>query len=485
MSTTEWIVKKLGEAGIKVAETPEKGRHCIAARDFAQGSVILEADPEIDAPFGGDISTHCSNCYKCLPGGVDFETASPDVPPPPEYRCPACKAVYYCSEECRTEHWRRIHHKECNAIGSLTEMSIIIERVLNLGVDWEFLRPAPSFDPKQMSEEYTSMFESLRTAMAGYEGFEAPDDKTLFLLTETINNNAFAIEDSATNPAGTGVYILASLFSHSCVANTSRAFRGKTLFILASCDIKAGEEITVTYSSNIFNTVNKRREELYSHYGFTCACPRCAAEADESSAYYKKISGGLIPSEEAVIPLEALTQVRDALIKKADAEDYKGEHDLIATIIPPGAEIPESYISCLSFAFIIEKACVACNRLGLSEDELYYTKLYGKCSECKYTHKHNTHKAGKQLQPHKKQYTDHFTCTSICIPIHFLNIFLVCFSSFLFEEYTHLRKHFYKLWKHLLQYGKVRRGDRALQGRRRGVQGHPPPRLCCPRNYQR
>lgn len=382
MDTFEWIVKELEKAGIKVEETPEKGRHCIAARNFPVGSTILAVEPEIDAPFGNDASTHCSYCYKCLPF-VDFNAIDPDVPPPAEYRCPGCKAVFYCSEECRKSHWRHVHHKECNAINSLSEMSIIIERVLNLGVDWRFLRPAPTFDAGNMSEEYTTMFESLRSAMSSYENFVAPDDKTLYLLTETINNNAFAIEDSATNPAGTGIYLVASLFSHSCVANTSRAFRNKTLYVLATSDIKAGDEITVTYSSNIFNDVEKRREELYNHYGFVCSCARCAAESDRTSEYFKRISGGCIPPQEEIIPLSAIAQVKDALVKKADAEDYKGEHTLIATLIPPGVEIPESYISCLDFAFIVERMCVACNRLGISKDELYYTKLYGKCSECK------------------------------------------------------------------------------------------------------
>lgn len=465
METIDWITKELAKAGIEVKETQEKGRHCVAAKDFPVGSIILAVDPEIDAPFGNDVSNHCSYCYKCLPT-VDFASVDPDVPPEPEYRCPGCKAVFYCSEECRVKHWKHIHHKECNAINAISEMSIIIERVLNLNVDWRFLRPAPTFDPKNMSEEYTAMFDSLRSAMSQYENFVLPDNDTLYLLTETINNNAFAIEDSATNPAGTGIYLLASLFSHSCVANTSRAFRNKTLFVLATNDIKKGEEITVTYSSNIFNTVEKRREELYDHYGFRCNCTRCAAESDHSSEYYKIISGGCIPQQEAVIPLNAIAQVKDALVKKADAEDYKGEHALIAMIIPPGSNIPESYISCLDFAFIIEKMCVACNRLGISEDELFYTKLYGKCSECKYIYIYDSH-SFDNIVPHS-----------------FLYIFFFM-NRFLIKKYTHCGKHPYKLRESLLQHEEIRRSHRALQERRGSVQDYPSSGLCRPCHHQR
>ena len=375
------VIEKLGEFGIKVEESPEKGRYCVAAKHFNKGDLILVAEPDAEAPFLSALATHCCNCYKVLPPDYDGNAPTdPETPPERKVYCPGCRYFNYCSEECRAAHWRKEHCKECQYIAAIPEMSILLERMLHNGCDWQFLRTSANYRPEGVnSPDYVELFDDFRKNVTNTE---IPSNEILYLMAETINNNAFAIEDVETGTAGTGVYILASLFSHSCITNTSRTFRDKKLYILASSDIEPGEEITVTYSSCFIEDTATRREELRKSYGFKCMCPRCVGEDDTSSDYYKKVSGAYIP-QDAPISLEKMKAIRPAVTEKETAEDYKGALALVEDLIPVGTDIPEVYFPSLAFGFLVERACVVSNRLGFLEDELYFTKLYVKCSTCK------------------------------------------------------------------------------------------------------
>lgn len=376
------VIEKLSEYGIKVEESAEKGRYCVAAKKFAKGDLILIAEPDAESPFLSALPTHCCNCYKVL--APDYEGNAPTDPAtPPEHKvyCPGCRYFNYCSEECRAAHWKKEHCKECQYIAAIPEMSILLERMLNNGCNWQFLRTSANYNPEKISDDYIELFADFRKNVKNIE--KIPDDATLYLMAETINNNAFAIEDVETGTAGTGVYILASLFSHSCITNTSRTFRDKKLYIIAAADIEVGEEITVTYSSCFIEDAETRREELKKSYGFKCMCPRCVGEDDTSSDYFKKVSGAYIPLN-AEISLERLKALRPVVTEKETAEDYVGALEAIEELIPVGTEIPEVYVPSLAFGFVIERACVVSNRLSEYEDELYFTKLYIKCSTCKY-----------------------------------------------------------------------------------------------------
>lgn len=375
------IIEKLSEFGIKVEESDEKGRYCVAAKKFNKGDLILVAEPDAESPFLSALATHCCNCYKVLP--PDYEGNAPTDPEtPPEHKvyCPGCRYFNYCSEECRVEHWKKEHSKECQYITTIPEMSILLERILTNGCNWRFLRTSANYNPEKISDDYIELFNDFRKNVKNIENI--PDNSTLYLIAETINNNAFAIEDVETGTAGTGVYILASLFSHSCITNTSRTFRDKKLFIIAAADIEPGEEITVTYSSCFIEDAETRREELRKSYGFKCMCPRCVGEDDKSSEYFKKVSGEYIPKD-AEISLEKLKAARPVITEKETAEDFGGALKIIEELIPVGTEIPEVYIPSLAFGFVVERACVVSNRLADYESELYYTKLYIRCSTCK------------------------------------------------------------------------------------------------------
>jgi import receptor subunit TOM20 len=68
------------------------------------------------------------------------------------------------------------------------------------------------------------------------------------------------------------------------------------MHLVATRDIKAGDEITVSYidasvhdDENVFQARYRRRKELVRGWRFACQCDRCAREAPSSSAGEKEI----------------------------------------------------------------------------------------------------------------------------------------------------------------------------------------------------
>eukprot|EP00929_Paragymnodinium_shiwhaense_P085556 TRINITY_DN45971_c0_g1_i2.p1 TRINITY_DN45971_c0_g1~~TRINITY_DN45971_c0_g1_i2.p1 ORF type:complete len:424 (-),score=82.73 TRINITY_DN45971_c0_g1_i2:74-1345(-) len=88
--------------------------------------------------------------------------------------------------------------------------------------------------------------------------------------------------------AGGGLWLLASLFNHSCLGNVNITYaysgfnvadgRPDMLVARAAVRIAKGEELCHTYIYP-FETVTERRGRLERSYGFVCGCDRCALEA--------------------------------------------------------------------------------------------------------------------------------------------------------------------------------------------------------------
>ncbi|CAM6049142.1 unnamed protein product [Sphagnum compactum] len=74
-----------------------------------------------------------------------------------------------------------------------------------------------------------------------------------------------------------GLWWLPSFINHSCMPNTSQILVGRALFIFASRDLQAGEEITRSYF-DIFQPLQQRRDLSTKGWGFVCHCLRCKLE---------------------------------------------------------------------------------------------------------------------------------------------------------------------------------------------------------------
>eukprot|EP01018_Ginkgo_biloba_P038378 Gb_10639 [translate_table: standard] len=73
-----------------------------------------------------------------------------------------------------------------------------------------------------------------------------------------------------------GLWILPAFVNHSCSPNSSRLHIGDTLFLHASRDLKAGDELTFAYF-DVLVPLGIRRE-LCKTWSFVCRCHRCELE---------------------------------------------------------------------------------------------------------------------------------------------------------------------------------------------------------------
>lgn len=79
---------------------------------------------------------------------------------------------------------------------------------------------------------------------------------------------------------GGGIWLRASMANHSCLFNAARSHVGDLIILRATKPIAAGEEILINYTSN--DNYELRQVLLEQQWGFTCDCPCCKAESEDS-----------------------------------------------------------------------------------------------------------------------------------------------------------------------------------------------------------
>ncbi|XP_067884766.1 histone-lysine N-trimethyltransferase SMYD5 [Heterodontus francisci] len=87
------------------------------------------------------------------------------------------------------------------------------------------------------------------------------------------------------NCEGSGLYILQSCCNHSCDPNAETSFPENNflLHLTALRDIKAGEEVCITYLDCCQRDRSRhtRHRILRENYLFVCSCPKCVAQAGD------------------------------------------------------------------------------------------------------------------------------------------------------------------------------------------------------------
>jgi hypothetical protein len=80
-------------------------------------------------------------------------------------------------------------------------------------------------------------------------------------------------------PVRNGFWIHASYLNHSCLPNSVRTFLGDVLFLRATHDISAGEEITSQYVAPEL-ILEDRQQKYKGSWGFECDCHLCQTDRD-------------------------------------------------------------------------------------------------------------------------------------------------------------------------------------------------------------
>jgi SET and MYND domain-containing protein len=88
----------------------------------------------------------------------------------------------------------------------------------------------------------------------------------------------------ADSSSGSALYLLASLYNHSCEPNVNVMFPNNDAVAVftAARHIAAGEQLHITYT-DVEQEADVRQEYLAFAYGFNCQCVRCQEEGGAGS----------------------------------------------------------------------------------------------------------------------------------------------------------------------------------------------------------
>lgn len=232
-------------------------------------------------------------------------------------RCSVCKSMYYCGRECQLADWRRGHKfGECKTYEYERQLASADPDTpdssnQNNGRKWirdydtaclllrlyliAHHKPSrlsrrtecPPFDRQRSFDDLMSNRDAVNKHQkrmdifdqlsAMYERARVPIRRELlFDVFCRMYVNGFSIMTPSLFEIGRAVYVLASMFDHSCVPNAVTVFNGIHIQVrtLRSVDITK-EPILISYL-NVLVSPQKRVETLTNHYYFTCQCERCA-----------------------------------------------------------------------------------------------------------------------------------------------------------------------------------------------------------------
>lgn len=186
---------------------------------------------------------------------------------------------------------------------------------LNLHEDTRAERLAPT---RQLLKELTGRAKYL-------DGFPvtAADVEANLRIISIFHANAFELDGNIQ-----ALFLTISRINHSCIPNAERESALTSggeghMTIRATRDIKAGEEITMSYH-DVHIPRSKRQANYQRIWNFVCACPACDEEDDtlvDSRAH-----------ERAIVELAALNAMREKRWGYSDLE-------LIAKVFGPGRRL--------------------------------------------------------------------------------------------------------------------------------------------------
>eukprot|EP01018_Ginkgo_biloba_P000819 Gb_23533 [translate_table: standard] len=116
-------------------------------------------------------------------------------------------------------------------------------------------------------------------AIEKLEAINAREEDLEKRIIDILRLNAFGGEISVENPIEgecTGLWILPSFLNHSCLPNATKLLIGEAMFVHATRDIRAAEEIGIEYFDALAPFAE--RSEKSRRWGFTCNCKRCNLE---------------------------------------------------------------------------------------------------------------------------------------------------------------------------------------------------------------
>ncbi|XP_041057446.1 SET and MYND domain-containing protein 5 isoform X2 [Carcharodon carcharias] len=321
-----------------------KGKGLFASKDIRKGETIFVEQPIVSAQFLWNALYKYKACDYCM---RSLETAEENscrlsgnpnlILPHPEQcsvrkelldTCPACQELY-CSVECRQaalkqyhqalclgpskddpqhplnklqEGWRNMHYPPETASIMLMARMVAMVKQGQLETLRQLFTKAlyeDSLNRWFTPEGFRSLFalvgtngqgigtSSLSQWVHGCDALQLPAQarEELDGFIDQLYKDIEKESGEFLNCEGSGLYILQSCCNHSCDPNAETSFPENNflLHLTALRDIKAGEEVCITYLDCCQRERSRhtRHRILRENYLFICSCPKCVAQAGD------------------------------------------------------------------------------------------------------------------------------------------------------------------------------------------------------------
>eukprot|EP00096_Caligus_rogercresseyi_P006994 TRINITY_DN2418_c0_g2_i1.p1 TRINITY_DN2418_c0_g2~~TRINITY_DN2418_c0_g2_i1.p1 ORF type:complete len:531 (+),score=146.39 TRINITY_DN2418_c0_g2_i1:103-1695(+) len=274
----------------KIIRNDSVGRYMVAARNIKAGEIILQEFPLSYGPSSPK-EPLCLGCYSPLSRkephilcpGCGFPLCSTDCSKLPEHRDFECTTLQESKYRVDPESvWSG--REPYNAISPLRALLLKKKDPAKWDLLWMHMshNEARSKDPLWKKGD-ESIKKHLKAMMATNDD-EDDMEETVQTLLGIFLVNDFEIEvsmDDGSEERRTlirGIFALASMPNHSCVANCSHSFSkregGFLMTMKALVDIEAGEEINHSYTEPL-DPIIRRQSILRIGKFFQCNCIRC------------------------------------------------------------------------------------------------------------------------------------------------------------------------------------------------------------------
>jgi len=234
--------------------------------------------------------------------------------------CDGCAMERYCGEDCKVAGEEE-HEEDCRVLGKLGTHAMVLSDQLRLVAKiWLKIRKSGhEFSEKNeitskswgdlMDHAEELMKDSEELLLAHYNALAAvikkadmPPMEVFVEIYGRILTNSFSLRSdrkitvdslhnllyhtqffrrikgySSPEPFGTGIYLLASIFDHSCTPNCTVVFKGRELVVMATEDIPAGDITSVAFISylNTMDDIKTRQLQQKAIWYFSCHCSLC------------------------------------------------------------------------------------------------------------------------------------------------------------------------------------------------------------------
>lgn len=253
------------------------------SKTYSQGTVLMQEKPFVFILHEAHRLKLCDHCLD----GKNIQS------------CRLCRKVGYCSIECEKEAWA-IHKFECANMKRI-DPKIVPDSVRMLSRIFYKLNYSRGSDIKgfygDKPDEYRqfkdleSHYNELRCTnermsdimcvaniLHDYMGEDEtiPPLEQLMMIYGKVMINSFNIMDPTMLVIGSGLYLGASRFDHSCSPNAVATFSGTTLSIRLLKPIPqfAWSKVFISYI-DVLQSTPKRMQELRKGYFFECNCEVC------------------------------------------------------------------------------------------------------------------------------------------------------------------------------------------------------------------